>query len=206
MLRPLELAGGKGASYKVNGQSYAYAQATAIAEAFGLAMSNAETCGKCKTAGKVFASSVERILLKASAYVDVDIKGNARDGYASDSYEIVAKDIKKVTIEAFAYAMAEARAEDDKCSGGGYISIGAGLEGDTNDATCHFNLQATETTAVKDAIAAVVAGASASVCNSKFYTGEYKITARVCPLAGSGRACTCPGAWPTALTPPLALL
>lgn len=144
-------------------------------------MSNAQTCGKCKTAGKVFASSVESILLQASVYVEVDIEGNARDGDVEDYYTVVARDIKKVTIEAFAHAISTARARDGKCTGSGYISVGAGEEDDLNTATCTYDVKATERKVVKDAIAVAVGGAALSVCDTEFSIPKYKIEAEVCP-------------------------
>lgn len=90
------------ASYKINGGSLAYAQATAIAKAYAEAASSAETCHKCLAATSLIAHSYEEIFLNATSQIDVTLLGVANGGSVAESISTSATSFIEITVVAFA--------------------------------------------------------------------------------------------------------
>eukprot|EP00892_Ulva_mutabilis_P002139 jgi/Ulvmu1/11926/UM082_0004.1 len=158
-------AGGD-AQYQVTGTSAATAVATAIAKAYAKAEVQATTCGKCKIAGTVVAESFEKIFLKATAEVELSLSGVAAGSSVSDVYTVVSEALSETTVKAFAHAIAHARAEDDRCSGGAHVYTGAGEPDDLNTAGCSIDLSASTDTIVTNAVAGVSSHVAAAACHS----------------------------------------
>lgn len=90
------------ASYKINGGSLAYAQATAIAQAFAEASAVAETCHKCLAAASLVAYSYEEIFLNATSQIDTTLQGIANGGNISETISSSATAFINITVVAFA--------------------------------------------------------------------------------------------------------
>eukprot|EP00892_Ulva_mutabilis_P003728 jgi/Ulvmu1/1727/UM117_0004.1 len=166
------------AGYSVNGGSYASAQATAIAKAFATAISDSANCETdCKARGKAMVESIEKILLSATASIEVAFDDRADGGEVEQYYNLVAESVEKVTVIAVARAMADAYADEDSCSGKVKAKTKAGDKEDPNTAECSLDINAYESYVATDALAAAIADASAKVCLNKATTGPFEVEA-----------------------------
>eukprot|EP00892_Ulva_mutabilis_P007052 jgi/Ulvmu1/4719/UM020_0002.1 len=156
------------ASYYVYGESLAKSEASAVAQAFALAMSSAISCNKCEAAGRVTATNLKKILLKVNAGITTAIDGTAENGIlARDMYDVVQNALQEVEIEAFANAYAAAYAADDTCSGSVQASTRAGDVLDPETTICALNLTAVDRSVVQDAFVRAVESASVNGCRNK---------------------------------------
>lgn len=181
-LDPLAPAGGYG-TFRINGHSIAYAEATAIAKAVAIAQTSASTCGKCSAAGKTFVTSFEKIYLTALAEFEYDVEESTAGGEVEFSFSVLNEAIQSKTVTAFADAIAVAKADDDECSGEAVVSTGAGVVGEENLAGCVLKVGAASNAVVEDALAVAIATASAEVCLASGTTGPFTVEAEVCFLS-----------------------
>ena len=156
---------GGGGSFTVNGKSLASAEAVAIAEAYAEAQASAKICGKCKASGVAVAKSFKKIFLKATAEVELELQGLADDGDVSAMASAVSESMQKVTVVAFATAIADARVKYGECDGSAQADTGAGQPGDISSATsCKIDLNAASSEVVSNALVDIAGEAAAKVC------------------------------------------
>ena len=156
---------GGGGSFTVNGKSLASAEAVAIAEAYAEAQASAKICGKCKASGVAVAKSFKKIFLKATAEVELELQGLADDGDVSAMASAVSESMQKVTVVAFATAIADARVKYGECDGSAQADTGAGQPGDISSATsCKIDLNAASSEVVSNALVHIAGEAAAKAC------------------------------------------
>lgn len=166
----------------MNGNSLAVAAATAIAKAYAKAQAQATTCGKCAVSGTVVAESFEKVFLKATADVEIQLEGMASGASISDVVTIFSRAIVSKTVKAFAKAIAHARADDVHCSGGAQVYTAAGEPHDLNTASCNIDVSASADAIVSNALASVSSSVAASACQSysPVRAGPFEVEAKVC--------------------------
>eukprot|EP00892_Ulva_mutabilis_P002140 jgi/Ulvmu1/11927/UM082_0005.1 len=192
------------ASYKINGGSLAYAQATAIAAAYAEATAVAETCHKCFAATSLVAVSYEKIFLNATAQIDTYLHGVADGGSTADIYSVSANAFVNVTVVAMAEVLLEARAKVDECASSINATIATGDVLDANSVTCQLNSSAADNEVVKNASVSIYTHVAAHVCGDGMANATFEVEAEAigkamataisqvtlgCQIEGKGIAC-----------------
>eukprot|EP00892_Ulva_mutabilis_P000165 jgi/Ulvmu1/10149/UM006_0103.1 len=189
---------------KVNGQSFARAQASAFSAAIALGYGTAKTCHKCEVAAELVVESISEIFLDATADAEVAFDGVTNGDTISVAQSSFVSVFLSETVEATAAILVDAVAAVDEC---GVAITGEAVTGSNNfpsSAFCFVDITATDGSKFKNAVAELGADIAVEACDNDVYssidaTVEAVATATAnaiiavtadCEVIGKGTACT----------------
>eukprot|EP00892_Ulva_mutabilis_P002144 jgi/Ulvmu1/11930/UM082_0009.1 len=153
------------AYYKINGMTYATAQASAFAEAFAEAYTVSKTCHKCLAASELIADSYAEIFLSAAKESELSIEKLAEGGQVVDNYTHIEKDLVERTMVAFAQVIVKAKSEVNECDVSAQVEVATGDIDDLNTVQCEANVTAVSDYQVHDSLVDAADDLALSVCD-----------------------------------------